>query len=382
MRDIPFGRPIIGEEEKRAVCEVLNGPILVHGPKSTEFEKSFGDFCGISAEKCVSVSSCTAALHLSYFSLGIGVGDEVIVPAETHTATAHAVEFCGAKPIFVDAELSTGNIDIDSIEKAVTDKTRAISVVHFLGMPVDMDSVNNIAKKYDLYVIEDCALAIGSYYKNVHAGMLGDAGCFSFYPVKHMTTAEGGMFVSKDLEFASKINRRKAFGVDKHVGQRKLPGQYDVDVLGYNYRMNEIQAAIGIEQVKKLSGFLAKRKDNYNCLVSGLKEIEELSLLTSTHGDFVSSHYCLCVLLNDKLTEKRVDLILKLKEKGIGTSIYYPRPVPHLRYYKEKYGYSEDSFPNASRISYGSIALSVGPHLEEADMVFTAEMLKEAISEL
>src|SRR4051812_15635691 len=164
MRTIPFGKPIIGEEEKKAVLDVLSGPILVHGPKAKEFEAAFAQYT--KAPYAVSVSSCTAGLHLAYFYLGLGPGDEVIVPAQTHTATVHAVELCGAKPIFIDAEGKTGNIDISQIERAVTPRTKALSIVHFLGMPVDMDAVMAIARKHKLFVVEDCALAIGTYYKD------------------------------------------------------------------------------------------------------------------------------------------------------------------------------------------------------------------------
>lgn len=380
MRTIPFGRPIIGEEEKKAVMEVLDNPILVHGPRSRDFEKSFASFTG--APYAVCVSSCTAAMHLTYFCLGLGPGDEVIVPAQTHTATAHAVEFTGAKPVFVDAEIETGNIDIDSIEENITERTKVISVVHYLGMPVNMERINAIAKKHDLFVLEDCALAIGTKYKGVHAGLLGDVGCFSFYPVKHMTTAEGGMLITKDKGIASKIERLRAFGVDKHMGERKISGVYDVTMLGYNYRMNEIQAAIGIEQLKKIDGFLEKREENYRILTAGMREIPEIELLTSTHDEFQNSYYCLSILLKEKHKEKRFEIANFLNENGIGTSVYYPKPVPHMTYYKEKYGYGDDSYPNASRISDSSIALPVGPHLDTVDMEYIIKTLKKSIHEV
>jgi len=380
MRSIPFGRPIIGDAEKKAVMEVLNGPILVHGPKAGEFENDFAVFTG--APKTVSVSSCTAALHLAYFDLGIGPGDEVIVPAQTHNATAHAVEYTGAKPVFVDAEMQTGNIDIDQIERYITPNTRAISVVHFLGMPVAMDRIVEIANKHDLFVLEDCALAVGSSYKGVHAGLHGDAGCFSFYPVKHMTTAEGGMFITKHKELADRITRKHAFGVDRAHGERKVPGVYDVTMLGYNYRMSEIQAAIGIEQIKKVNSFLKKREENYRILADGLKEIREIDLFQSTHSEFQSSYYCLSVLLNKNLIEKRFELVEILKNSGVGTSVYYPRPVPHMTYYRDKYGYSDDSFPVAAKISYGSIALPVGPHLDVEDMHYIVDTMKKSVMEV
>ena len=380
MKTIPFGRPMIGEEEKSAVMEVLNDPILVHGPRSKEFENSFAAYT--KAPHAVSVSSCTAALHLSYFYLKLKAGDEVIVPAQTHNATAHAVEFCGAKPVFVDAEIKTGNIDIDQIEPLITERTKAISIVHFLGMPVNMDRINEIAKKYGLFVVEDDALAIGTYYKGVHAGLLGDAGCFSFYPIKHMTTAEGGMLITRNEEIATGITRQRAFGVDRTQGERKIPGIYDVTMLGYNYRMNEIQAVLGIEQVKRMNEFLKQRKLNYERLYDGLKEIDEIFLFQSSHGDYQSSYYCLSMLLNESLVKKRFEIVDYLKGHGVGTSVYYPHPVPHLTYYKEKYGYGEETYPVAAMISNGSIALPVGPHLNIEDMDYIIASISKAIKEV
>ena len=194
-------------------------------------------------------------MHLVWFTLGLGAGDEVIVPAQTHVATAHAVELTGAKAVFVDAEADTGNIDIAAIESAITTNTKAIVVVHFLGMPVDMIPVVALARKHKLFVMEDCALAIGARFDGIHAGVHGDVGVFSFYPVKHMTTAEGGMIITRDADLAARLRLRKAFGVDRAHGERKIPGAYDVVTLGFNYRMNEIQAAIGSAQLKKMDGF-------------------------------------------------------------------------------------------------------------------------------
>lgn len=381
MRNISFGRPIIDDSEKNAVIDVLNNPILVHGPRSKEFENKFAEFT--SAPYAVSLSSCTAALHLTYFYLGLSRGDEVIVPAQTHTATAHAVEFTGARPVFVDSEKDTGNIDISQIESKITERTKAISLVHYLGMPVDMGQINSIATKYDLFVVEDCALSLGARYKNVHTGLHGNVGCFSFYPVKHMTTAEGGMLVTKDEAIARKIERQRAFGVDKHhAGERKIPGFYDVNQLGYNYRMSEVHAAIGIEQLKKVDEFLKRRKLNYEALTVGLREIEGITLFKSTQGDLQSSYYCHCVLLNDSISAKRFEIINFLKEKGVGTSIYYPQAVPQFKYYKNKYGFKENDYPVAEGISNSSIALPVGPHLSQDDMEYIVNTLKIAIKEV
>ena len=377
MRIIPFGRPIIGDEEKQAVCDVLSGHILVHGPRGKVFEQEFAQWTG--APGAVSVSSCTAGMHLVWFDLKIGPGDEVIVPAQTHTATAHAVEFTGASCVFVDSENVTGNIDIDLIESSITEKTKGIVVVHYLGMPVDMKRVMSIADKYGLFVLEDCALAAGTSLDNIHAGLLGHAGVFSFYPVKHMTTAEGGMIISRNTDLLNRLQRKKAFGVDKVVGERKVPGVYDVDILGYNYRMNEIQAALGSCQLKRMDGFLEARLKNDDILRKGFAQINEAHYLQGTRDVFSSSCYCFVVILDKSLISKRLEIIKYLNEKGVGTSIYYPRPVPHMTYYKEKYGFDQNDYPMASDISYGSIALPVGPHLGEEDMNYIISTFKEAI---
>jgi len=380
MRQIPFGKPMIGNGEKEAVLDVLNGPILVHGPRSVQFEKEFALWTG--APFAVSVASCTAAMHLFYFYAGIGPGDEVIVPAQTHAATAHAVELCGAKPVFIDAEKSTGNIDIDQIESNISEKTKAISVVHYLGMPVQMDRVVEIARRRSLLVLEDCALAIGTRYKGIHAGCWGDAGCFSFYPVKHITTAEGGMLITGNKDIAEKIARQKAFGVDRTVQERSLPGMYDVTMLGFNYRMSELQAALGIEQMKRINGFLERRKENYQELTKGLRDIDEITLLASSNGEYQSGYYCHSVILDENLLAAKNEIVNSLKERGVGTSVYYPKPVPHFTYYKEKYGFSEGAFPIASWISRNSIALPVGPHLDPEDMKYIVKTIKQSISEV
>jgi len=380
MKTIPFGKPIIGDEEKRAVCEVLDTGLLVHGPKIEEFEAAFAEFTG--APHAVGVSSCTAGLHLTYFALGIGEGDEVIVPAMTHVATAHAVALVGAKPVFVDAESETGNLNIDLIEAAVTERTKAISIVHFLGMPVDMERVCKLAEKHGLHVVEDCALAVGSRLDGVHAGLFGLVGCFSFYPVKHLTTVEGGMVITADSDLAAKLINVRAFGVDRHHGVRKVPGMYDVNALGFNYRMSEIHAVLGTEQMKRLPGFLQQRDKNFAALMSGLAGIDGIELLQSSRDRFQSSYYCLSLILDAPLAERRPDVMDALKSRGVGTSIYYPQPVPRMRYYREKYGYVEGSFPGAERISDRSVALPVGPHLNEEDMAYIADSVKRTLKEV
>lgn len=381
MRVIPFGKPMIGEAERNAVLAVLEGPTLVHGPRTKDFENAFAEYTG--AEHAISCSSCTAGLHLYYFALGIGPGDEVIVPAQTHTATAHAVELVGARTVFVDAEPRTGNMDVDLVEAAITARTKAISVVHYLGRMADMPRLRALADKHGLPILEDCALAIGTRLDGKHAGLLGDAGCFSFYPVKHMTTAEGGMVITNNADLAAKLRLQRAFCVDRTPGERSMPGIYDVVGLGFNYRMNELEAALGIEQLRRVDSFLEARRANYTALAAALHGIDEISVIDSGSTDrSQSSHYCLSLLLNDALAAKRPGIVAAMKARGVGTSVYYPRPVPHMSYYKNKYGHGEGSFPVAARLSGTSIALPVGPHLTVEDMHSIVDTLKESICEV
>ena len=368
---------MIGSEEKKAVEEVLSGPILVHGPKSLEFEASFAFFT--KAPHAISVSSCTAGMHLIYHALGLGPGDDVIVPCQTHVATAHAVELTGARPVFVDAELNTGNIDLGAVEASITSSTKAMAVVHYLGVPVQMDEALRIARKHNLFVLEDCALSPGASYQGTHTGLIGDAGCFSFYPVKHLTTAEGGMVILKDKSLADQIRLLKAFGVNRSHGERAIPGDYDVEVLGYNYRMSEVHAAIGIEQMKKLPDFLEQRRRNFVHLQQKLSTFSTIRVLPQPiNKDLVSSHYCMGVLLPPSIKSHRPEIMRALKAMGIGTSIYYPRPVPKMTYYQEKYGFLD--CPIAELISHSIIALPVGPHLTEAEMDRIADGFLHVVS--
>ena len=377
---ISFGKPLIGKAEKQAVQKVLSGNILVHGPKAVEFEKIFSKFT--KSPFSVSVSSCTAGMHLVYFTLGIGIGDEVIVPAQTHVATAHAVELTGAKAVFVDSNLEDGNIDINKIEKSISKKTKAIAVVHYLGIPVDMNKINKIAKKYNLYVIEDCALALGSFINNKHVGLFGDVGVFSFYPVKHITTAEGGIIISKNKNLIKQLKLKKAFGVNKTFSERKIPGSYDCITLGFNYRMSELNAAIGVEQVKKVGFFLKKRKKNFNQLSFLLRKLKNVRVIDSSKKIFKNSHYCLAILLDKKISKYRMQIVKKLNNLGIGTSIYYPQPVPRMKYYKDKYGYNKNIFKNAETFSDSTICLPVGPHLKQNHMAFIAKNIINVIKNI
>jgi dTDP-4-amino-4,6-dideoxygalactose transaminase len=371
---------MIGEEEREAVADVLAGPTLSHGPRGHDFENAFAAFTG--APHAVATSSCAAALHLAYLGLGIGPGDEVIVPAQTHVATAHVVEACGAKPVFVDCD-PVGNVDLDAAAAAVTERTRALSVVHYLGLPVDMTRAVELARKHDLFLVEDCALALGASWDGTHTGLLGDVGCFSFYPVKHITTTEGGMAISRREDVAERLSKQRAFGIDRTVvAERRNSSAYDVELLGLNYRMSEINAAIGIAQLKKLPAFLEARERNGRAIKAALEGHETIEVLDTTGGGRAhASFYALEAVIHGPLGKRRDELIDLLKANGLGVSIHYPRPVPLSSYYRGVYGYTDGQFPNAERISNESITLPVGPHVSEADAERVVEIVKATVEE-
>ncbi len=379
-RDIPFARPWITDADRAAVQRVLSGHVLTHGPECQAFEAEFSAFLGEGANS-VTMSSCMGALHAATLHFGIGPGDEVIVPAQTHAATAHAVEWAGARPVFVDCDPATGNVSAETVETAVTPKTKAIAVVHFVGFPCDMPRIMKVAERRGLRVIEDCAIALGARIDGRHVGLWGDAGCFSFYPAKHITTGEGGMFVSRHKPVAEAVARLRAFGVDRSYAERSVPGFYDVPTLGLNYRMSEMSAALGRSQLARIGENLSRRRANFLTLKQALADFPSVRVLDSAVPGHENSPYCLCIVLEGPLASRRNDFIARLNALGVGTSIYYPQPVPRLSYYRLKYGYDAGAFPAAVGISDCGVALPCGTHLETEDMRAVARAARASAAE-
>ena len=380
-RTIPFGRPWITDEDRQAVALVLEGHLLTHGPNCKAFEEEFANFMGPDAH-CVTVSSGMAALHLAYLHFNIGAGDEVIVPAMTHIATVHAVEWVGATPVFVDCDPATGNVTAQAIAAAITPRTKAVSVVHFQGIPCDMPEIMQVAQQHDLKVIEDCALAVGARVEDRHVGLFGDAACFSFYPVKHLTCGEGGMFATRHADVATGVGKLRAFGVDRKHDERSVPGMYDVPTLGLNYRMSEMQSALGRSQLTRINEILKRRSDNFLALKQGLSTLPNSRVLDAVSSGSENSHYSLTFVLEGELKPHRNELIRRLKEVGVGTSVYYPQPTARMTYYKEKYGYDSSRYPIATEVADHSIALPVGPHIETHDMQYIITQTSEILSEI
>jgi perosamine synthetase len=375
---IPFGKPLIDKKELSSVKKVLNSGILIHGKDTIKFEENFKKFTG--AKYALSVSSCTAGMHLYFFSINLKAGDEVIVSSQSHVATAHAIELTGAKPIFIDSDPFTGNINLNLIEKKINRRTKAISVVHYLGTPVNMNALKKITKKYNLKILEDCAIALGSSFNKKHVGLLGDVGVFSFHPVKFMTSAEGGMIITNNRKIYEKLKYIRSFGVNKNFSARKLPGLYDCNYLGFNYRMSEVHAAIGNVQIKKLKKFISQRKKNYEYLVSKIKKLNTFYdyVIQNQNNKNRISYYCLNLILKDVYASKRNSIINFLKKLGIGTSIYYPHPIPRLNYYKNKYGYKAKEFKYSEKFSDQSISLPIGPHIKKIHLDYMYKCLRLA----
>lgn len=375
---IPFGRPMLDRAAFDRVAEVLESGILVHGQVTPAFEEAFAARAG--ARHAVAVSSCTAGLHLTLFVQGVGPGDRVAVPAMTHVATAHVVELQGAEPVFVDVDPATGNMDPAALE-ALDGPLAAVMPVHYLGLPCDMARIEAAAEARGAFVLEDCALALDATYDGSKAGTLGLAGSFSFYPVKHMTSIEGGMVTTDDDDLAAALRKRRAFGYNRMLGERARPGIYDVDALGFNYRMSEVEAAVGLTQLDRMDDFQAARAANATALHGALAALDGLTVFPLEHGGARSSHYCLNAVLPSDGSVNRDTVVDGLKARGIGSSIHYPGPVPLFTYYSEKYGYAAGDFPVAEWLAAQTISLPVGPHLGEDGAGRIADAFAEAYQE-
>ena len=269
---IPFSKNQIKVKDRLIVSKILKSGWLTHGKYTKDFEELFKKYT--QSKFAVTVSNCTAGLHLSCIAADFKEGDEVIVPAMTHVATAHAVSLTGAKPVFCDIDLYNGNINLKDLKKKINNKTKGIIVVHIAGFPNQMKEIKNICKSYDLKLIEDCAHALGSKKNNIHVGNFGIAGVFSFYPTKQISIGEGGMVITNSKKIFEIIKRRKAFGIDKDIKERKIPGVYDVKSLGLNYRMTDYQSAIGLSQLRRYKNELSIRKKNAKYYCSKLSKIK------------------------------------------------------------------------------------------------------------
>jgi len=374
---LPLAKATIEIEELNAVEEVLKSGWLTTGAKVKEFEENMQAYLDI--KKAIGLTSCTAGLHIALAALGIGSDDEVIVPTYTFVATAHVVEWLGAKPVLVDVEKDTFNIDPAAIEKAITSRTKAIIPVHYAGHACDLGSILQIAKKYNLPVIEDAAHAIGTEYGGKKIGNHSNAAVFSFYVTKTITTAEGGMIVTNNEEFGKKLKSYAYFGMDKDAFNRyseKGSWFYQIVGPGYKYNMNNIQGAIGVEQLKKLEQFIIKRRElaqHYNRL---LKDVS--GVITPTEKSYTKHAFHLYPLLlnTDKIT--RDQFILRLKEYNVGTSVHFI-PLHMHPFYQNKYNFNKGDFPIAEWLFEREVSLPMYPGMTLQDVEYVVYAIKEIL---
>lgn len=374
--NIPVTKPVIGEEEAAAVAECLSSGWLVQGPKVAQFEDLWSGFTGSVHSRAT--TSCTTALHLALLAVGVGPGDEVIVPAFTWVATANAVEYCGATPVFVDIDLPTFNIDSALIEARISSRTKAVVPVHEFGLSADMAPIMAIAERHGLKVVEDAACACGALYGNQHVGTFGDAGCFSFHPRKAITTGEGGMVTTADADIAHTVEVLRSHGAEASDLQRHTSGRGftlpEFARLGYNYRMTDIQAAIGIVQMGRLQDILDARIAVAHRFSAELAGTERLT--TPTEPPTSRHVYQSYVTMIDDSVDDRDRIALALQSHGIATR-QGTHAVHALKYYRSKYDLSNEDFPNAWKADRQSLTLPVYAGMTDEEMSFVTDQVKK-----
>jgi dTDP-4-amino-4,6-dideoxygalactose transaminase len=354
---IPIAKPQLDEAEIEAVSDVLRSGIIAEGPRVAEFEQAFAEYTG--TEYAVAVNSGTAALHAALLAHGIGKGDEVITSSFSFIATANSVLFTGARPVFADIRPDSFNLDPHLVEEKITPATKAIMPVHLYGHPADMEAMDEIAEDHDLVLIEDACQAHGAAYKGKKAGSFG-TGAFSFYPTKNMTTSEGGIITTNSKETAEKARMIRAHGSKQ---------RYLHEMLGYNLRMTDISAAIGMVQLKRLPDYIEARQRNAKMLNEGLKSVDGIECpVVRKNCGHVFHQYTIRTRNRDQLADH-------LKEKGIGSGIYYPIPIHRQPYYKEL-GYN-DTLMVTEKASREVLSLPVHPGVTRDDINTICTIMNE-----
>lgn len=360
---LPYGKQQIADADIKAVVEALCSGWLTTGPRVAEFEKAFAAHCG--AGEGVAVNSGTAALHCAMRGIGVGAGDEVIVPAITFAASANAAVYEGATPVFADVEADTLLIDPVSVAMKITPKTRAIVAVDYAGQPADYDALRELARDRRIAIIADACHAPGALYKGRKTGTLGDVSCFSFHPVKHLTTCEGGMALTNDAAMAAHMRAFRNHGITSDHRSREAAGAhaYDMVELGYNYRLADVQCALGMAQLTRLESWVASRQRIaalYDDALAGMAEATPLR----TYSDRTNAHHLYVVKLADHINRDRV--FARMREEGIGTNVHYG-PV-HLHSYYRGRGYGPGLAPVAEAVSKQVLTLPMFPAMTQADV--------------
>jgi len=343
---LPYGRQSVDDSDIRAVVDVLRSDWLTTGPKVGEFEGAFAT--RVQAKYAVSFSSGTAALHAAAFTAGLKAGDEAITTPMTFAATANCVLYQGATPVFADVRPDTLNVDPEQVEHRVTAKTRAILPVDYAGHPADLDAILEIARRHGLLVIEDACHALGAEYRGRAVGSVSDMTVFSFHPVKHITTGEGGMVATNDAQLAETLRRFRNHGISSDARQRQSAGQwhYEMVLLGFNYRLPDVVCALGIEQLKRLDANLARRREIAARYTAAFRETP--GVIPPPVRTEVNPAWHLYPIRTDtaKLTTGRGEIFRALRAENIGVNVHYI-PVHFHPYYRERFGYSGGEFPIA-----------------------------------
>ncbi len=364
---IPYGHQSIDERDIESVVKVLQSDWITQGPSIDQFEKSLAEYCG--AKFAVAVNNGTTALHVAYLAAGLKPGDEVITTSTTFVATSNMVLACGAKPVFCDIRLDTNNIDEDKIEKLITRRTKMIVPVHLAGQPCNMKKILKIAKKYKLKVVEDAAHALGASYQGKKIGSLqSDMTTFSFHPVKSITTGEGGAILTNSKKLYNKMRLLRTHGIVKNA-----QGFIEMKTFGYNYRITDFQAALGINQMKKLDTFIAKRQQIVVRYEEELQGCEQIILPQEVTGSKSSWHIYVIRVKNPK---HRLPLINFLKSKGIGVNFHYP-PVYSHPFYKRIIKCKDKDFPETTKYAKSAITIPCYQDLSQKEAVFITEAIKE-----
>jgi dTDP-4-amino-4,6-dideoxygalactose transaminase len=382
MRDsfLVFGRPVIGEDEIAEVVESLRSGWIGTGPKVQRFETMLAEYLEVPYCRCV--SSCTAALILAMEVLGIGPGDEVLVPTMTFVASANAVEHAGATPVLIDSDPETGLIDLDAAEAVITSHTRAIMPVHLGGRPVDMERLNSLREQYDLLVIEDAAHALGTRWRGRQIGGFGNVAAFSFYVTKNVTTIEGGALVTDRSEVAEEVERLALHGLSLGAWQRFSDTgfrHYEVIRPGFKYNMTDVQAALGLHQLPRLERWIERRAElweRYDALLAGLP----LTMPPPPEPGTRHARHLYQVLLRDEASLGRDELLAALTERNIGTGVHY-RAVHLHPYYRDTYRLAPEQFPVATAISERTLSLPLAPNLTDQDQDDVVRALIDALGE-
>ena len=373
---LPLSRPSIGEKEIEQVVSCLKSGWITTGPLCKAFEEKFCELTG--ASYALSVSSGTAGMHLLLLSLGIKKGDEIITPSITFASTLNMITLSGAKPVFVDIHYDTLNMNADLIEEKITKKTRGIIPVHFAGAPVDMDKILAIAKNDDLFVIEDTAHAVGTYYKGKHVGGFGQSAIFSFHPLKNITTGEGGMVTHYDDYLESQLRLLRSHGIERDAWKRYGEGgnpEYDIKSPGFKYNLTDIQAALGLAQLSRMEELNSRRRQLAGLYRKGLEGVEGLELPGVPSYPHIHTWHLFVIKVNSM---DREHFMQRLSEYQIGYGIHFPAGH-RLSYIQERYKIKKGELKETERANTRLVSLPLFPDMKEEDVSYVCEAVREIL---